>query len=115
VSLAVELYGLELYGHHGATEEEQRNGQRFLFDVWLEVPGRAASDRLEDTVDYRAVVACVRNVSEERRYELLEGLAAAIADAIRDRFTVQRVKVRVRKPDVKLDAPVEYSAASCEW
>ena len=70
----------------------------------------AASDRIEDAVDYRDVVAVVREVSERRAYRLLEALAAAIADALLERLPVARVRVRVRKPDVVLELPVEHAA-----
>ena len=111
----VEVIGLELHGYHGVNEDERRDGQRFLFDLWLEVPdSAAASDRIEDAVDYREVVACVREVSDGRTFRLLEALSAAVADAVLTRFPVARVRVRVRKPDVRLDAPVEYTAATAE-
>ena len=46
----IELVGLELHGYHGVNEDERRDGQPFVFDVWLEVPdGTGASDRIEDT------------------------------------------------------------------
>ena len=111
----VEVIGLELHGFHGVDEDERRDGQRFLFDLWLEVPDAAgASDRIEDAVDYREVVACVREVSEGRTFRLLEALSAAVADAVLARFPVERVRVRVRKPEVRLDAPVEHTAATAE-
>jgi len=111
----VEVIGLELHGFHGVNEDERRDGQRFLFDLWLEVPDdAAASDRIEDAVDYRQVVACVREVSDARAYRLLEALSAAVADAVLARFPVDRVRVRVRKPDVRLEAPVEHTAATSE-
>jgi len=111
----VEVIGLELHGFHGVNEDERRDGQRFLFDLWLEVPdAAAASDRIEDAVDYREVVACVREVSDARAYRLLEALSAAVADAVLARFPVDRVRVRVRKPDVRLEAPVEHTAATSE-
>jgi dihydroneopterin aldolase len=109
----VELYGLELHGFHGVLEEERRDGQRFLYDLWLDVGARGSSDRIEDAVDYREVVACVREVNEEPR-QLLEALAAAVADALVARFELARARVRVRKPDVALPAAVEYSAVSVE-
>lgn len=113
--ITVEVIGLELHGFHGVEEDERREGQRFLFDVWLEVPdGAAKSDRIEDAVDYREVVACVREVSDGRAFQLLEALSAAVADAVLARFPVERVRVRVRKPDVRLGAPVEYTAATSE-
>jgi len=112
---SVEVIGLELHGFHGVNEDERRDGQRFLFDLWLEVPdAAAASDRIEDAVDYREVVACVREVSDARAYRLLEALSAAVADAVLARFPVDRVRVRVRKPDVRLEAPVEHTAATSE-
>jgi dihydroneopterin aldolase len=112
---SVEVIGLELHGFHGVHEDERRDGQRFLFDLWLDVPdAAAASDRIEDTVDYREVVACVREISDGRKFQLLEALSAAVADAVLARFPVERVRVRVRKPDVRLDAPVEHTAATSE-
>ncbi|MDQ3822419.1 MAG: dihydroneopterin aldolase [Actinomycetota bacterium] len=115
MTVTVEVAGLELHGRHGVLEEELRSGQRFLFDVWLEVPAEAAkSDRLEDAVDYREVVAVVREVSDGRAFRLLEALAGAVAEALLGRFPVERVRVRVRKPDVRLAAPVELAAVSVE-
>jgi dihydroneopterin aldolase len=113
--IVVEVSGLELLGHHGASEGEQERGQTFLFDVRLEVSDAALSDRIEDAVDYREVVRCVRDVSDGRRFSLLEALAAATADAIVERFPVERVRVRVRKPGVRpAGLTVEWTAASVE-
>ncbi len=113
--MRIELHGLELRALHGVLAEERRDGQRFLFDVELDVGEEAArSDRIEDAVDYRAVAAVVREISDERAHHLLESLAVAVADALLARFPVERVAVRVRKPDVVLDPPVEWSAVSVE-
>jgi dihydroneopterin aldolase len=108
----IELAGLELHGLHGALDEERRDGQRFLFDVVLEVGEAGASDRLEDAVDYRDVAACVREVSDGRAFHLLEALATTLADELLARFPASRVEVRVRKPEVVLDPPVAYAAVS---
>jgi dihydroneopterin aldolase len=111
--MRIELHGLELRGFHGVLDEERRDGQRFLFDVVLDVGEEAAlSDRIEDAVDYRDVAAAVREVSDGHAYRLLEALARATAAALLDRFPVSRVEVRVRKPDVRLDPPVEWAAVS---
>ena len=113
--VAIEVRGLELRGFHGALEEEQREGQRFVFDVTLVAHDAGVrSDQLADTVDYTAVVARIREISEGRRFNLIEALAATIADDLLQRFPVSRVRVRVRKPEVKLDAPAEFTAATVE-
>ena len=111
----IEIYGLELRGFHGALPEEREVGQLFLFDVQLNAHDAGVrSYKLDDTVDYTQVLACIREISDGHRFNLIEALAAAVADALIDRFPVSRVRVRVRKPKVKLDAPAEWTAATIE-
>jgi len=114
--VTIELHGIILHGYHGVLDEERRDGQRFLVDVELDLEHEQAarSDRIEDAVDYREVVARVRQVSDARAYHLLEAFASAIADALVADWPVTVVRVRVRKPDVVLDPPVEYAAVSVE-
>ena len=110
--MIVELHGLEVFGHHGVLESEQQEGQTFLYDITLEVDEPAA-DRVEETVDYRDVVATVEQVSAATRYELIESLAAAVADALLGAFHVASVVVRVRKPR-PAGIAAEWSAATAE-
>jgi dihydroneopterin aldolase len=113
--VAIEIEGLELQGFHGATPEERKRGQRFLFDILLVAHDAGIrTDQLADTIDYTQVVACIRDVSDGRRFNLIEALAAAVADEVIQRFDVSRVRVRVRKPEVVLEAPAEHTAASVE-
>jgi 7,8-dihydroneopterin aldolase/epimerase/oxygenase len=113
--IEVELEALEIFGRHGVTEEERARGQTFLYDVGFEVSDAALSDRLEDAVDYVAVAQCVRDISGARQFSLLEALAAAVADAIVERFPVERARVRVRKRDVEpAGLPVAWTAATVE-
>lgn len=99
--ITVELRGLRVFGRHGVHAEERERGQDFLFDVDLEVGERGTSDRLDDAVDYSEVARTVRAVSDGRRYELLEALATAVADELERRFAPERLRVCVRKPDVR--------------
>jgi dihydroneopterin aldolase len=110
--MTIELLSLVVFGHHGYLEEERRLGQRFLVDLWVDVDEAAtASDRIEETVDYRRLASLVREVFAGPERLLLEGLAGSIADGIFATFSaVERVRVRVRKPDVVLDPPVEHAA-----
>lgn len=114
--MTIELSGLVVFGHHGYLEEERTLGQRFLVDLWVDIRGDAsATDRIEDTVDYRRLAALVREVFAGPERLLLEGLAGAVADGIVERYpAVSRARVRVRKPDVVLDPPVDYAAAVVE-
>jgi 7,8-dihydroneopterin aldolase/epimerase/oxygenase len=111
----IELVGIELYGHHGVHEEERARGQRFLYDVELEVGERGTDDRIENAVDYSKVTAAVRRVASERQFRLLEALASAIADELMERFPAESVRVRVRKPDVHpAGNRVEFAAVTAE-
>jgi dihydroneopterin aldolase len=114
--MTIEVVGIELLGYHGVLEEERRQGQRFVVDVWLETADERATetDTIDDAVDYRDVVAVVREVSEARPYHLLEALAAAIAERLLGLAGVAGARVRVRKPDVQLELPVEHAAVTVE-
>jgi dihydroneopterin aldolase len=108
--MIVALQGLEVFGYHGAYAEEQAGGQTFWFDLELEVGDRGADDVLETAVDYTQVAAVVREVSDGRRFDLLEALATAVADELERRLPVERLSVRVRKRPAGL--PVEWSAVT---
>ena len=110
--MIVELHGLEIFGRHGVLEEEKLDGQTFVYDVELEVD-EPASDRIDDAVDYRLVADCVQEVSDSRSFDLIESLAAAVADELVGRLAVSRVRVRVRKPRPP-GLPAEWSAATAE-
>jgi dihydroneopterin aldolase len=99
--IVVEVRGLRVFGRHGVHEEERERGQDFLFDVELEVGARGTSDLLEDAVDYVEVARTVQEVSDARRFNLLEALASAVADELERRFSPERLRVRVRKPEVR--------------
>ena len=113
MSVVVEIVALEIPGRHGVEPREREREQPFLYDVELELPEPEA-DHIEDTVDYREVVAVVREISGGTQFELLEALAGALADALLERFPLERVRVRVRKPQVELGVPVDYVAATVE-
>ena len=114
--MTIELHGIVLHGLHGVLDEERRDGQRFLVDVELDLEHEKATltDSIADAIDYREIVARVREISDGRAYHLLEAFAAAIAGALLHEWPVAAVRVRVRKPDVVLDPPVEYAAVSLE-
>ncbi len=114
--MTIELAGILLHGFHGVLEEERRLGQRFLVDVELDLEDEAGArtDSIDDAVDYRDVVARVKAISDARAYNLLEAFAAALADALLADLPVTSVRVRVRKPDVVLEPPVDFAAVSVE-
>jgi len=102
----IEITGLEVFAHHGVYEHERRDGQPFLFDVRLQGDEAAArSDRLEDAIDYGAVCDRVVEIAQGGPYNLLEHLAALIADDLIERYPASTVSVTVHKPQAPIGHP----------
>ena len=103
----VEIVGLEVFAHHGVHAHERRNGQTFLFDIRLECSSPAAeqSDDLNDAVDYGAVASRVVELARGGPYDLLERLAAVIADDLVAGYPVEAVTVAVHKPQAPIPHP----------
>lgn len=102
----IVLEGLEFHGYHGVFEEESKMGARFVVDVELSLslPER---DSLRQTVDYSRVYAMIRREVTEKRYKLIEALAAKIAGSVLEsEARVQSVVVRVHKPHAPLPGVV---------
>jgi dihydroneopterin aldolase len=116
MTVEVAVTGIELAGRHGVDDEERARPQRFRFDVWLALSSDApiASDRLEDTVDYRQVVECVREVCTGRQFVLLEALAGAVIEELRRRFSPRAASVTVEKPDLYLGSGAS-PAVTVRW
>ena len=102
--LTIEVRGLAVHGHHGVHEHEQEHGQRFLLDLAL-VPRSALAcetDRLTDAVSYGDAARLAVEIATSRRFDLIERLAAHIADGLLARLPLERATVTVHKPDAPL-------------
>jgi dihydroneopterin aldolase len=108
----IELRGLRVLGTHGVLPEEQQRAQPFEIDLDLDVDQRrpARSDDLGDTVDYGAVAAAVAAVVAGPHSDLLEHLAARIADAALASAAPHATAVTVRLR--KLRPPVPHQLVS---
>lgn len=97
---SILISGLEFYGYHGASDQEQTVGHRYQVDVRLTVDTRAAgaSDRLSDTVNYSRVAKRLLEVGTQEQYRLLETLAARMAAGVFADFpAVEALTLRVQK------------------
>jgi dihydroneopterin aldolase len=102
--LTIEVRGLAVHAHHGVHDHERENGQRFLIDLVL-VPRSALgceTDRLDDTVSYGTASKLAVEFATSTRYDLIERLAAYIADGLLARLPLERATVTVHKPDAPL-------------
>lgn len=113
--MIISLEGLHVFGYHGVEEEEKRLGQLFLYDVELDIGDRGITDRLDDAIDYSHVAAVIREISSERRFDLIEALANVLADRLMEQFQPLHLKLRIRKPQVKpAGLTVDFAAVTVE-
>ena len=93
------IEGMSFFGHHGVYPAERETGTHFTVDVALELDVSEAgrSDRLEDTLDYRAAYGVVREVLEGEPCRLVETLAQRTAERLLTLEPVRRATVTVRK------------------
>jgi len=95
----IEVCGLEVHGHIGASEGERAHPQRLEIDLRYspEQNFLAMGDRLEDAVDYVSVIAYVRSEVESAPRLLIETLAKDLAVGLLSKFPLQRVDITVKK------------------
>lgn len=111
----ISIHALELFAHHGVLPLEQELGQHFLLDLQLGLCLREAgkSDRLEDTVNYAAVIETVTQVFTGERFALLERAAQAVCDALLERYPIiETVRICLQKPDAPV--PARFACVSVE-
>jgi dihydroneopterin aldolase len=102
----LSVTGIECWAHHGVFDHERRDGQRFVVDLTLGLDTRpaAATDDLQETVDYGSLVAQVKAAVESDPVDLVETLADRVAGVCLSGSRVEWVKVTVHKPEAPIEA-----------
>ena len=100
----IELRGLAVRGNHGVFDHERRDGQDFVVDVtvWMDLSGAAASDDLGDTFDYGVLAQRAADIVSGPARDLIETVAAEIADDVMADDRVHAVEVVVHKPQAPI-------------
>lgn len=107
----IRIVNMTFYGHHGVDESERELGGKFALDIELfaDLTEAGRTDDLDNTIDYKAVYDCAREVEADRKYLLIEALAHDVAKAILEKFEVQAVTVRARKQSVPLGGLIDHT------
>ena len=95
----VFLRGLRIETTIGIYDWEKAIKQPVILDLEMatDVARGAASDRIEDALDYKAVSKRLKQFVAESRFELVETLAERCAAIIRDEFGVPWVRLTLNK------------------
>jgi dihydroneopterin aldolase len=105
----IELRGLIIRGNHGVFDHERKDGQDFVVDItlWIDLAAAAASDELADTVDYGALAQRAAAIVGGPARNLIETVAAEVADDVMADERVHAVEVVLHKPDAPI--PLTFS------
>jgi dihydroneopterin aldolase len=79
-------------------EREVRQRVEVDLEMWMDLRAAAASDSIDDTLNYKAVAKRVLAFVQESRFRLVEALAGEIARILLAEFPIERVRVTVHKP-----------------
>lgn len=97
----LSIEGLRVRCIIGVTDRERASVQELIVDLGVKVDFEkaAASDSIQDTVDYRALTRRVVEAAERSSFQLVESLAMHLARIALDEFArVEEVRVEVEKP-----------------
>ena len=105
----IAVRGLRAYARHGVYAFERERGQMFGCDAVLELDtsAAAAGDDLSKTVNYAELAHQLYSVLAGEPVNLLEALAARLADVCLAYPLVDAVEIMVHKPDADLGVPFE--------
>lgn len=103
----IELRGLKIRGNHGVFDFEKRDGQDFVVDitVWMDLRPAAATDDLAHTLHYGELAEAAAAIIAGPSRDLIETVAAEIADGVMADTRVDAVEVVLHKPS----APIPLS------
>lgn len=96
----IYLHGLTVDAVIGIWEWERKIRQKVVIDIDMDADIRkaAASDSVEDTLNYKAVAKRVIELAETSGFQLVETLAERVAEIVRTEFDVPWVRVKINKP-----------------
>ncbi len=84
----------------GIYDWERKIKQTISIDIEMatDIAKAAASDNIEDTLNYKAVGKRIIQFVEDSSYQLVETMAEKVAQIILDEFAVPWLRLRVSKP-----------------
>ncbi|MDH5446263.1 MAG: dihydroneopterin aldolase [Gammaproteobacteria bacterium] len=83
----------------GIFDWEREVKQTISLDIEMgtDIKKAAASDHIDDTLDYKAVSKRLITFVEESEFQLVETLAERVCEIVQNEFSVPWVKLRVNK------------------
>ncbi len=95
----IYLHGLVANAQIGVWEWEKQITQKLTIDLDMgtDISIAAASDRLEDTLNYKEVAKRIISFVEDNHFDLVEALAEKIADILLGEFKLPWCRIKLNK------------------
>lgn len=107
----IRLKKISFYAYHGVFRQEQNIGGKFEadLDIYTDFSVAAEKDSLQHTIDYEKVYNTILELSGQKKYHLIESLAAKVVDTLFDRFqNITKVAFRVRKNNPPIGGILDF-------
>ncbi|WP_294586680.1 dihydroneopterin aldolase [uncultured Phocaeicola sp.] len=104
-NMYVHLKGLKIYAYHGVLPQENRIGAEYTIDLQLrtDFTTAAETDNLDNTVNYATIFEAVK-AEMSVPSQLLEHVAARIANRLLQNFPLEEVKISIYKQNPPMGA-----------
>ncbi|WP_297629699.1 2-amino-4-hydroxy-6-hydroxymethyldihydropteridine diphosphokinase [uncultured Clostridium sp.] len=113
----IYLKDVEIFANHGVFKEEKVLGQKFIFDIELELDlSKAAKENdLTASVHYGELCHEVEAICIKESFDLIETLGEKVCQHILEKYEIVKiVKVKVKKPWAPIGRHLKYAAIEIE-
>ena len=104
----------EVLASIGVYENEKRKKQRIVFKIEIQLKKNNASlkDKLKEVTDYGQFRKIILDKLDRKHYHLLEKLAQDIYKEFFKIKTVEKIKIKITKPDIFDDCKVSFQISN---
>ena len=105
---------LEVFSSIGVYENEKKRKQRIIFNVEIQLKKNniPVKDKLIEVTDYGQFRKIILNKASGKHYNLLEKLVSDISREFFKIEAVEKVKIKITKPDIFDDCKVSFQISN---
>jgi dihydroneopterin aldolase len=89
-------------------ERTQNTDLLMTVDLDVDVTAATLSDDVHDTIDYAKVAEHIKLTASQTKFKLLEALGRTLCESVLEHFPVQKITLKIEKPDILPDAATVY-------
>ena len=104
----------EVLASIGVYENEKKNKQRIVFNIEVQLKKNNAplKDKLKEVTDYGQFRKIILDKLDRKHYHVLEKLAQDIYEEFFKIKTVEKISIKITKPDIFDDCKVSFQLSN---